>query len=135
MKSIRKILVLMLALMLVTGVIEAASAEIKINFTFIDLTSTSDSKIGTVKQDASSFYVILESSSTVSAVNIFGYRARLNDSSETRASSYQTMNYIGKKTTSFYSAVSAGDKVFFRCKKDNSSSYGGPLNADGAFYP
>lgn len=134
MKSTRKVLILMLALMLMLGTVSAASAKISINFTFTDTKSTYDSKSGTVTEDASSFYLELGTSSTVGVANVFGYRARF-DGTENKASSYYTINYVGKKTSSYYSSVSAGNKVFFRCKKDSSSTYGGPLNADGAFHP
>lgn len=134
MKSTRKVLILMLALMLMLGTVSAASAKISINFTFTDIKSNYDSDVGTVTDDASSFYLTLGTSSTVSNINVFGYRARFA-STGNKASSYYTINYVGKKTGSFKSSVSAGDKVFFRCKKDDSSTYGGPLNADGSFQP
>ena len=135
MKNMHRILILMLALIMAFGVIEAASA-ISINFTFNNLRETIDSKVGNVSKDTAQYIVILNSSSTVSNNNVFGFRAR-RDGTDEKISSYVTMDYIGKKSVKYYKGanVKLNDEVYFKCKKDDSSTYGGPLNACGSIEP
>ena len=116
------------------GAVEVASAEIKINFTFTNFSETINTDPGKVTKDAGSYYVVLNSSSTVASNNVFGFRAR-NAETGAKISSYRTMDYVGKKTVSYSSSVKEDDRVYFKCKKDDSSTYGGPLNACGYFQP
>lgn len=133
MKNMKRVLILVLALIMAFGVVEAASA-VSINFTFTDMFTTLKSNSGLASADYSSFFVVLSTASTVSNVNVFGFRAR-NDSNDAALSSYKTMTYVGKKSVSYRSGVNKDTRVYLNCKKDDSSTYGGPLNAEGSFTP
>ncbi len=133
MKNMKRVLILVLALIMAFGVVEAASA-VSFNFTFTNIRETLDTKSGSVSKDASYYVVNLDSASTAASNNVFGFRARKADDNSS-ASSYKTMDYVGKKTVSYYSSITEGTSVYLRCKKDSASTYGGPLNADGTFTP
>ena len=133
MKNMTRILILTLVLVMAFGVVEAASA-VSINFTFTNILDSLDSNPGNVTKDAGSYYVILDTSSTASSINVFGFRAR-KSSDDSSASSYRTMDYVGKKSVSYKSGIATGTSVYLRCKKDDSSVYGGPLDANGTFTP
>ena len=132
MRNMKRILILMLVLVMAFGVVEAASA-IGINFTFTDITTSLNTSTGTVTPDSDYYFVVIDSSSTVSEINVFGFRARNSDGD--RVSKYITMNYTGKKSVKYYSSVANNTRVYLRCKKDDSSTYGDPLNAWGTFTP
>ena len=72
MKNMTRILILTLVLVMAFGVVEAASA-VSINFTFTNILDSLDSNPGNVTKDASSYYVILDTSSTASSINVFGF--------------------------------------------------------------
>ena len=133
MKNTKRILVLMLVLIMAFGAVEAASA-VSFSFTFDSISENYNTSSGTVSPDASYFVVKLNNSSTASSNNVFGFRAR-KSSDDSYASSYKTMSSVGKKTVSYYSSITEGTSVYLRCKKDDSSTYAGPLNADGTFIP
>ena len=134
MKNMHRILILMLALIMAFGVVEAASAAVSFNFTFTNISETVKTKSGSVTADAGYYVVNLDTASTAASNNVFGFRARKADGGA-YASSYKTMTYVGKKTVSYYSSITEGTSVYLRCKKDDSSTYGGPLNASGTFTP
>ena len=133
MKNMKRVLILVLALIMAFGVVEAASA-VGFNFTFTNITETVNTESGSVRADASYYIVDLGTASTASSTNVFGFRARKTDGNA-YASSYRTMDYVGKKTVYYYSDVTEGTSVYLKCKKDDSSAYGGPLNASGTFTP
>ena len=133
MKNMKRVLILVLALIMAFGVVEAASA-VSFNFTFNNITETVNTKSGSVRANASYYFVDLDTASTASSTNVFGFRARKTDGNA-YASSYNTMDYVGKKTVYYYSDVTEGTSVYLKCKKDSSSAYGGPLNASGTFTP
>ena len=133
MKNMKRVLILVLALIMAFGVVEAASA-VGFNFTFTNISETVKTKSGSVRADASYYIVDLDTASTASSTNVFGFRARKTDGNA-YASSYRTMDYVGKKTASYYSSITEGTSVYLKCKKDSSSAYGGPLNASGTFTP
>ena len=134
MKNMKRVLILVLALIMAFGVVEAASATVRFNFTFTNISETVKTKSGSVRADASYYIVDLDTASTASSTNVFGFRARKTDGNA-YASSYRTMDYVGKKTASYYSSITEGTSVYLKCKKDSSSAYGGPLNASGTFTP
>lgn len=141
MHNTKRILLLVLALIMAFGVVEAASAA-TINFTFTNFQETNQTRSTSVSKFHTEYTVKIDSSSTVSTVNIFGFRARRADKNGLRVSPYKTMNYTGTRTVSYYTdelQKDTGDSntvtVFLKGKKDSSSTYGGPLNVWGTFTP
>ena len=141
MKNMKRVFILVLALIMAFGVVEAASAA-TINFTFTNFQETNQTRSTSVSKFHTEYTVNIDSSSTVSTVNIFGFRARREDKNDLRVSPYKTMNYTGTRTVSYYTdelQKDTGDSntvtVFLKGKKDNSSTYGGPLNVWGTFTP
>lgn len=136
MKHIKKVLILMLALMMVLGTVGAAHAAYDFNMTISSLTqsyNTSSKKITSVN----SKWKLVLGSTNLSSVNIFGARLRKSDSSTTSVSAYHTYTKNGTYTHSYYSNANLkeGDSVFLRYKRDDSSTYAEPLTVYGTFEP
>lgn len=135
MRHTKKVLILMLALMLVLGTIGAAHAAYDFSTTISTYGETHDTKSKAISTVKSRWKIIL-SGSNLSSNNVFGARLRKEDG-ETSVSSYHTYTSSGTYSHSYYSNANLkkGDSVFLRYKKDDSSSYGEPLNISGSFEP
>ncbi|MBE5772326.1 MAG: hypothetical protein E7337_00145 [Clostridiales bacterium] len=113
----------------------AFAATVSYGFTFNDITTTLSTATGAKKSHDHKYYdITIYSSSTVSDANVLGARPR-NGANNDYAGSYKTYTSTGTFTKSYYEDDLPIDYVYFRMKKDNSSTSGTPLSVSGSFVP
>ena len=113
----------------------AFAATVNYGFTFNDITSNLSTATGGKASPAYKYYTFtIYSSSTVSAANPLGARPRNGDNDDF-AGSYKIYTSTGTFTKSYYEEDLPIYNVYFRMKKDNSSTSGTPLSVSGSFVP